>query len=260
MNVQSTTPAQSTIPTGDVGQVGSAGNVGTVGNETLTVGRSGAGFDANDLNLLFDSSGQVNNGLLGEALFKLEGLQKNSADIFTLMALMVQMGKEQREGARHTMGAEHKLQQAELMQAADKMREAADMALAAAVVSGVFKMASGAGNIGGGMFSMNQLGKIKGDDAGLGVQKVTAQGRMIDGGVQIAGGIGDTIAAGLTHASTNLSADQKEAEARAQQHDANADREKQFMQNLNEMISKITGLIQDIQQSNNESAKRAASV
>ncbi|HVJ69153.1 MAG TPA: hypothetical protein VM510_14295 [Caulifigura sp.] len=259
MNVQSTTSTQTTIPTGDVGGVGSTGNVNTVGNDTLTVGRGGTAFDANDLNLLFDSSGQVNNQLLEQAVFKLEGLQKNSADIFTLMALMVQMGKEQREGARHTMGAEHKLQQAELMQAADKMREAADMALAAAVVSGVFKMASGAGNIAGGMFSMNQLGKIKGDDAG-GVQKVTAQGRMIDGGVQIGGGVGDTIAAGLTHASTNLSADQKEAEARAQQHDANADREKQFMQNLNEMISKITGLIQDIQQSNNESAKRAASV
>ena len=43
-------------------------------------------------------------------------------------------------------------------------------------------------------------------------------------------------------------------------YEANAEREQQFMQNLNDMITKITGLIQDIQQSNNESAKRAASV
>ncbi|HVJ68601.1 MAG TPA: hypothetical protein VM510_11475 [Caulifigura sp.] len=261
MPISSVSNNNPTVPVGDTGAVGNTGNVNSTGNDPgLSIGRENTAFDPNDLNLLFDSNGQVNNQLLGDAVFKLEGLQKNSADIFTLMALMVQMGKEQREGARQAMGAERTLQQAELQQAADKMRDAADMALAAGIVSGVFKMAGGAASIGGGAFSLNKLNQIPDTDTGKGVQIVTAQGRMIDGGTQMFGSVGDMIAAGLTYNSTNLSADQKQAEARATQHDSNAEREQAFMQNLNDMITKITGLIQDIQQSNNESAKRAASV
>jgi hypothetical protein len=134
------------------------------------------------------------------------------------------------------------------------------MALAAAVVSGVFKMAAGGISIGGGLQGLKGL-KAAGDDATMQqLDTVRNQGRLFDGSGQMVGGVGDLIAAGLTHQSTNLSADQKESEAHAQQAESNAQREQEFMQNLNDMIGKITSLIQDIQQSNNESAKRAASV
>ncbi len=254
-------PINNTLPHVNASTLGGASAVqqnqqtSNVANDpALTVAHQSLNYDPSDLNTLFDDTGHVNSQLLGDALFKLEGLGKSSADIFTLMALMIQLGKEQREGARQVRDAQNIQKQAELQEAADKMREAADLALAAGVVSGVFKMVSGGLSIGAGAKGMKDLGK------GVDVEVVRSQGRAFDGIGQMTGSAGDMIAAGLTHASTNKSADQKEAEAAAQLHESGAQREQEFMQNLQEMISKITSLLQDIQQQNNESMKRAASV
>jgi hypothetical protein len=249
------------INTGNNVPVGGNTPTGNVANDPgLTVAYESLNFDSSDLNSLFDDTGNVNSQLLGDAVFKLDGLGKSSADIFTLMALMIQMGKEQREGARQVRDANNMLKQAELQEAADKMREAADMALAAGIVSGVFKMASGAVSIGGGVHGLKQLTKAGPGATNAQLDTVRNQGRIFDGSGQMVGSVGEMIAAGLTHASTNLSADQKEAEAASQMAETNAQREQEFMQNLQDMISKITSLLQDIQQQNNESLKRAASV
>jgi hypothetical protein len=238
--------------------VGDGTSVGNIHNDpALTVAYQSIYNDPSDLNSLFDDTGNVNGQLLGDALFKLDGLGKSSADIFTLMALMIQLGKEQREGARQVRDAERETQQAELQNAADKIREAADLALAAAIVSGVFKMASGAISIGGGVHGLKGLGK---DDSMENLEVIRNQGRIFDGSNQMVSATGDIMAAGFTHASTNKQAEQKEAEAAAQLAETGAQREQEFMQNLQEMISKITSLLQDIQQQNNESMKRAASV
>lgn len=256
-NTTNTSPLQ-TIGNNPVDQTTGASNVAN--DPSLTVAYQAIGVNSDDLNSLFDDTGAVNSQLLGDALFKLEGLGKSSADIFTLMALMIQMGKEQREGARQVRDAERVSQQEELQLAADKMREAADMALAAGIVSGVFKMVGGGISIGGGLHGMKAIKNAGADPSMAQLDTIRNQGRVFDGSGQIVGSVGDVISAGLTHGSTNLSADQKEAEAAAQVSDTSAQREQEFMQNLQDMISKITSLLQDIQQSNNESLKRAASV
>ncbi len=129
-------------------------------NTDLTVEHQAANFNASDLNELFDDTGNVDSQLLGDALFKLNELSDASADIFTLMALMIQLGKEQREGARHVRDAQRTVQQEELQAAADQIRKAADLALAAGIVSGVFKMTGGLVQIGGAAKTLKGLNAL----------------------------------------------------------------------------------------------------
>jgi hypothetical protein len=217
-----------------------------------------------DANSLFDvDSNALTSSAVDDANLRLTSLQGSVADIFTIMALMVQMAKEQREGARQVRDAERMSQQAELQNAADKMREAADMALAAGIVSGVFKIGTGAVSIGGGVFGMKQIGnasKTEGGPSMADLDMIRNQGRIFDGSGQMVGGLGDVVAAVLQHESADKTAEQKEAEAAAQQHETSALREGDFMSSLQELIREISSLMQEIQQTNNESQRRAASV
>jgi hypothetical protein len=256
------------------GGAGQTGHVNNPGGDILNFLRTDGSGNANSDDLFDRNNNSLDTDTLNAATYKLDGLAKSAADIFTVMALMVQMSKEQREGARTVRDAERIAQQQELQNAADKMREAADKAFAAAVVSGVFKMASGAVSIGGGVYGMKQIGNAKADantafsqgkaqTADIPMDRldlIRNQGRVFDGSGQMTTGLGDIIAAQFTKESTNLSADQKEAEAAAAEHETYAQREQDFMTNLQDLVKQITSLMQEIQQSNAESEKRAASV
>jgi hypothetical protein len=247
------------------GGANQTGNVNNPGADTLNFLRTDGSRNTNSDDLFDRNNNSLNSETLNQATYKLDGLAKSAADIFTVMALMVQMSKEQREGARTVRDAERIAQQQELQNAADKMREAADKAFAAAVVSGVFKMASGAVSIGGGVYGMKQIGSAKsasstGDIPMDQLDLIRNKGRIFDGSGQMTTGLGDIIAAQFTKESTNLSADQKEAEAAAAEHETYAQREQDFMTNLQDLVKQITSLMQEIQQSNAESEKRAASV
>jgi hypothetical protein len=328
---------------GNVGGPGGAANSGRVGDSDFSVGHGDSNFEFGGANELFDANGNFDSATLDNMSFKLDGLSKSSGDIFALMALIVQMSKEQREGARQVAAAQQLVQQMELQNAADEMRKAADLALAAAIVSGIFKAVSAGVSIGGGIKGLKDLGGASDATGDVGktasktsqltdgtddvadltktgrpranaratkptdealdgsistkttskkvdqkleeenearldevknyqkerkaseenlrsMEIVRNKGRIFDGTGQMITTTGDMIAAGLTHASTNHQADQKVAEARAQQAESFVQREQEFSRTLEENINKVVGLIQDIQQSNNETDKRAASV
>lgn len=270
--------------TGSTGPTSGANR--TQSPDTLEVGYLNAdALGGIDDNSLFTDSGDGGAIDYDALAARLDGLNESAADIFTLMALMIQMAKEQREGARFVRDAERATQQAELQNAADQMREAADMALAAAIVSGVFKIASGAISIGAGMHGLNQLRsatkpgadlpEVDGDGttptsvkstqqqtdlSSAMLETIRSKGRIFDGSGQMVSGIGEMIAAGFTRESSEQTAEQKEAEAAAQLAETGAQREQDFLTQLTDLINKITSLMQDIQQTNNESARRAASV
>ena len=102
--------------------------------------------------------------------------------------------------------------------------------------------------------------EVNGNGKG-GIRRLLADGRFRRLWVaQMVSGIGEMIAAGFTRESSEQAAEQKEAEAAAQLAETGAQREQDFLTQLTDLINKITSLMQDIQQTNNESARRAASV
>ena len=218
---------------------------------TLLLGFTGQGDD-NQIHL--DGPGGINPNAWDNANAKLDGLNKAMADIFTVMVLIQMMAMEQRKSSREVRETERQMQYSELQGAADKMREAANFALAAAIVSGVFQMAQGAMSITGGTVG------LKGLKAGWSESKVMSMGRIFDGMGTALKGTGDIISAGLNRAADEARAMQREAESSAIKHETYAQNENEFMNNLRDLIMDLMKKMQDIQQLNQDSARKAASV
>lgn len=192
---------------------------------------------------------------------KLDGMSGSMADIFTVMLLIAKMSQENRESSRELRDAEQKSQISEMQVAADKIREAADFALAAGIVSGVMKMASGAISIGGGVKGLKDLKGIgTGAGADVKLEQIRAQGRIFDGSGQIVTGTGDVVSSGLNRAGEEAKAEEKEADIEAKEHEMLAEKESDFMSFNRDMIQKIAQIMKDIIQLNTEAERAAATI
>lgn len=238
----------------------------------------------------------INYGNLLTLSNKLDGMSGSMADVFTVMLLIAQMSQENRETSRNLRDAEQQSQLTEMQVAADKIREAADFALAAGIVSGVMKMAAGAISIGGGLKGLKDLKGIDATpttptnnsatqptttpnatgtsntanaqgtpaptqtSADVKLEQIRAQGRIFDGSGQIVTGTGDIVSAGLTRASDEARAEEKEADARAKEHEMLAEKESDFMSFNRDMIQKVAQIMKDLIQLNSQSERAAATI
>jgi hypothetical protein len=96
--------------------------------------------------------------------------------------------------------------------------------------------------------------------ADLGLERIRAEGRIFDGSAQVLNGLGSAISAGLTRASEEARAEEKEFDAQAKQHEMLAEKETDFMNFHKEMIGKVAQIMKDLIQLNTESEKAAATV
>lgn len=192
---------------------------------------------------------------------KLDGMSGSMADVFTVMLLMAKMSQENRETSRELRDAEQQSQLTEMQVAADKIREAADFALAAGIVSGVMKMASGAISIGGGVKGMKDLKGVSGaSNPDVKLEQIRAQGRIFDGSGQMVSGTGDAVAAGLNRAGEEAKAEEKEADIAAKEHEMLAEKESDFMSFNRDMIQKVAQIMKDLIQLNTEAERAAATI
>ncbi len=217
---------------------------------------------------------------------KLDGMSGSMADVFTVMLLIARMSQENKKTSQELRDVQQQGQLADMQLAADKIREAADFALAAGIVSGVMQIGSGAISIAGGLKGLSDL---KGISSGakpdvdvdttsttpsttpsskpsattspdLGLEKIRAQGRVFDGSGQVVGGLGSAISAGLTRASEEARAEEKEYDIQAKQHEMLAEKEADFMNFNKDMIQKVAQIMKDLIQLNTESEKAAATI
>lgn len=96
--------------------------------------------------------------------------------------------------------------------------------------------------------------------ADLGLERIRAEGRIFDGSGQVLGGLGSAIAAGLTRASEEARAEEKEYDAQAKMHEMLAEKESDFMSFNKDMIQKVAQIMKDLIQLNTESEKAAATI
>jgi hypothetical protein len=217
---------------------------------------------------------------------KLDSMSGSMADVFSVMLLMAKMAQQNRDAAQQMRDAQQQGQLTEMQLAADKIREAADFALAAGIVSGVMKMASGAISIGGGIKGLKDLkglgkspnsgyqfaeespgvgsknvqGLGKTPNVDLKLEQIRAQGRIFDGSGQVVSGLGDGIAAGLNRAGEEARAEEKEADARAQEHDHLAQKESDFLSFNRDLIGKVSQIMRDLIQLNADAERSAATI
>ena len=228
--------------TGNVEQTSSTGQVNTDPSVKVTHGGGpGQNIQADSL----DEPGDISPNGLPEAYNSLDKLQGAMATIHTMMILMVSMNIENKQAARAVKGAERELQQQDLKAAAAKIREAANLVFAAAVASGVVKMASGGMSIGAGAHGMKGL---KGATTDADIQKVAAQGRIWDGTSQMLGGSGEILSGALNREAEFARSDQTELEASAQRHETQAQAESEFEQSLKESIQGVMQILQGLMQ------------
>jgi hypothetical protein len=96
--------------------------------------------------------------------------------------------------------------------------------------------------------------------ADLGLERIRAEGRIFDGSAQVLNGLGSAIAAGLTRASEEARAEEKEFDAQAKMHEMLAEKESDFMSFNKDMIQKVAQIMKELIQLNTESEKAAATV
>lgn len=92
------------------------------------------------------------------------------------------------------------------------------------------------------------------------LEQIRAQGRAFEGAGQLAGGVGGIISSGLTRASEEHKAEEKEADIDAKEHEMLAEKESDFMQFNRDMIGKVAQIMKDLIQLNTESEKAAATI
>lgn len=96
--------------------------------------------------------------------------------------------------------------------------------------------------------------------ADLKLEQIRAQGRVFDGSSQVVGGAGEVIASGLTRASEEARAEEKELDAQAKSHEMSAEKESDFMSVNRDMIQKVAEMIREIARLKHDSEKSAATI
>ncbi len=180
-------------------------------------------------------------------------------DLFAIMRLLHKMAQSNRKVAREMREADNQERFAQLQVAADQVREAAQKNYDAAVKQAVAQIVTGVVGIAAAGLTLHGIGKAMGEGSEM-VQKMvmskwSAVGQLTDATGKIASGGLGIGAAEDTRAAGQAQARGKEDEANAQRAQDAADKEKEFMQRMEETMQDIRQKLAAIQQSNDETLR-----
>ncbi len=181
------------------------------------------------------------------------------ADLFAVMALLHKMAQNSRKAAREMRAADNQERFAQLQAAADKVKEAAEKNYEAAVKQAAAEIVTGVATVAAAGHSIYGTGKAMGESDEM-AQKATMnkwdnRGQIVGGLGQIAAGNIKMSAAEDTRAAGQAQAQEKTDEANAQKAQDAADKEKEFMQRMEETMQDIRQKLAAMQQSNDETMR-----
>lgn len=248
--------------------------------------------DAGALSALPPPSGNSGAGDLSATAKNVANLGTSAqADIYAFMGLFYQLSLESRKTASEMRTAEREAKFQELQAAADKIREAAAFQLAAGVVIGVATIGAGVVNMAGGLKSLKaaagEVGNMQsqklGSDAEIELDdlkpdssldnlasnpaeqlqaqqatQVRAQAmNMRFGGVASSvQGAGQIASAGLNYGASQVQAEQKENETKAEKDQAQVDMANELYQNMQQTIQDVLSKLAAMEQSTNDTNKQ----
>ncbi|MFO1349195.1 MAG: type III secretion system translocon subunit SctB [Gammaproteobacteria bacterium] len=211
------------------------------------------------------------------------------ADIYAFMGLFFQLSLETRKTASEIRSAEREAKFQELQTAADKIREAANWTMAAGIVTGAVTIAAGAINMAGGIKSLKtaagELGGMKSVKPNLGEEielddlkpeasandvgrdladpspgalqnRAQATNMRFGGVASSVQGTGQIISSTLNWKASQVQAEQKAHEAKAEKDQAQVDMANELFQNMQQTIQDVLSKLAAMEQSSNDTNKQ----
>ncbi len=209
---------------------------------------------------LFPPDSPASNAAVQELGHKLQVASGEvGVDLYAIMGLLHKMAQSSRRAARQMREADNQQRFVQLQAAADQVREAAQKDYDAAVKQAVAQIVTGVVGMAAAGVSLYGVGRAMGEESETAQKAVmtkwSAMGQLTEATGKIAaGGLGIS-AAEDTRAAGQAKAQEKVNEANAQRAQDAADKEKEFMQRMEETMQDIRQKLAAIQQSNDDTMR-----